>query len=123
MHNKVLEAFKRLKKPVIVEDTSLCLHGLGDFPGPYVKQFLGSMGIDNIAKVTSSIGNTGAHAQTIFALHHGNKPKSDKIKTFLGRIDGTIVPPRGSSTFGFDPIFLPKDHQKTFGEMTMEEKN
>ena len=45
------------------------------------------------------------------------------IEEFEGRVDGTIVwPPRGDQGFGYDPIFLPDGHARTFGEMTSEEK-
>ncbi|MEM8547642.1 MAG: non-canonical purine NTP pyrophosphatase, partial [Pseudomonadota bacterium] len=41
-----------------------------------------------------------------------------QTRTFLGRVDGSIVwPPRGDRGFGYDPIFLPVDHEETFGEM------
>ena len=41
-----------------------------------------------------------------------------------GRVDGTLVwPPRGPAGFGYDPMFLPEGHTRTFGEMTPEEKH
>jgi XTP/dITP diphosphohydrolase len=46
------------------------------------------------------------------------------LEEFEGRIDGTIVwPPRGDKGFGYDPIFLPDGHARTFGEMPGEEKH
>jgi XTP/dITP diphosphohydrolase len=46
------------------------------------------------------------------------------LEEFEGRVDGTIVwPPRGDQGFGYDPIFLPDGHARTFGEMTSEEKH
>lgn len=40
------------------------------------------------------------------------------------RVDGTLVwPPRGTAGFGYDPVFLPDGHTRTFGEMTAEEKH
>jgi XTP/dITP diphosphohydrolase len=47
-----------------------------------------------------------------------------RVEEFEGRVDGTIVwPPRGDQGFGYDPIFLPDGHARTFGEMTSEEKH
>jgi XTP/dITP diphosphohydrolase len=41
-----------------------------------------------------------------------------------GRVDGTLTfPPRGGKGFGYDPIFVPKGHQRTFGEMDESEKD
>jgi XTP/dITP diphosphohydrolase len=43
---------------------------------------------------------------------------------FEGRVDGTLVwPPRGAAGFGYDPMFLPDGHDRTFGEMTSDEKH
>jgi XTP/dITP diphosphohydrolase len=46
------------------------------------------------------------------------------VEEFEGRVDGTLVwPPRGAAGFGYDPIFLPDGHARTFGEMTSDEKH
>ena len=46
-----------------------------------------------------------------------------ELQSFEGRVDGELVfPARGSLVFGYDPIFLPENLAKTFGEMTLEEK-
>jgi XTP/dITP diphosphohydrolase len=46
------------------------------------------------------------------------------VEEVEGRVDGTLVwPPRGTAGFGYDPVFLPDGHQRTFGEMTSDEKH
>jgi XTP/dITP diphosphohydrolase len=46
------------------------------------------------------------------------------VEEFEGRVDGVLVwPPRGTAGFGYDPIFLPDGHDRTFGEMTADEKH
>jgi XTP/dITP diphosphohydrolase len=46
------------------------------------------------------------------------------MEEFEGRVDGTIVwPPRGTAGFGYDPLFLPDGHERTFGEMSAEDKH
>jgi XTP/dITP diphosphohydrolase len=46
------------------------------------------------------------------------------IEEFGARVDGTLVwPPRGGAGFGYDPMFLPDGFDRTFGEMTSEEKH
>ena len=46
------------------------------------------------------------------------------VEEFEGRVDGTLVwPPRGDQGFGYDPMFLPDGHTRTFGEMPSEEKH
>lgn len=46
------------------------------------------------------------------------------VEEFEGKVDGTLVwPPRGARGFGYDPMFLPSGHTRTFGEMTNVEKH
>ncbi|MEP7031806.1 MAG: RdgB/HAM1 family non-canonical purine NTP pyrophosphatase [Pseudolabrys sp.] len=46
------------------------------------------------------------------------------IEEFEGRVDGVIVwPPRGDAGFGYDPLFLPDGHERTFGQMSADEKH
>ena len=42
---------------------------------------------------------------------------------FEGKVKGNIVEPRGSQNFGWDAIFLPAGYQRTFGEMSSQEKH
>ena len=46
------------------------------------------------------------------------------LEEFEARVEGTLVwPPRGAKGFGYDPMFLPDGHDRTFGEMSSEEKH
>jgi XTP/dITP diphosphohydrolase len=46
------------------------------------------------------------------------------VEEVEARVEGTLVwPPRGTAGFGYDPMFLPNGHTRTFGEMTAEEKH
>jgi XTP/dITP diphosphohydrolase len=46
------------------------------------------------------------------------------LEEFEGTVEGTLVwPARGSAGFGYDPMFLPDGHNRTFGEMTPDEKH
>ena len=43
---------------------------------------------------------------------------------FRGEVEGTLVwPPRGTNGFGYDPMFLPDGYDRTFGEMSADEKH
>lgn len=65
--------------------------------------------------------NTNAHALCTFAYCAG--PGEEPI-LFEGRTDGDIVPARGPSNFGWDPVFQPKEGGgKTYAEMESAEKN
>jgi XTP/dITP diphosphohydrolase len=46
------------------------------------------------------------------------------VEDFEAKVDGTLVwPPRGTKGFGYDPMFLPDGHARTFGEMSSDEKH
>ncbi|MDO8533704.1 MAG: RdgB/HAM1 family non-canonical purine NTP pyrophosphatase, partial [Xanthobacteraceae bacterium] len=46
------------------------------------------------------------------------------MESFEGRVEGMLIwPPRGTRGFGYDPMFLPNGHTRTFGEMSAEEKH
>ena len=48
----------------------------------------------------------------------------DHVEIFEGRVDGRLVfPPRGTAGFGYDPIFIPDGHARSFGEMSAREKH
>jgi XTP/dITP diphosphohydrolase len=54
----------------------------------------------------------------MFGLYDG-----ETLRVFEGSIEGSIVPtPKGGHGFGWDPIFIPKGHTKTWGEMDTEEQ-
>ena len=115
---KLNEAMKHVNGAIIVEDTSLYIQGLYNLPGPLIKWFLISIGIEGLARITQLTQNTEAIAKTVigFATH-----KKD-IHFFEGEIKGNIVLPRGTNGFGWDPIFQPKGSDKTFGELSQSEK-
>jgi len=103
----------------IVEDTSLVIHALNGLPGPFIKWFLKTVGVDGVYRITESFGTFEARAQTIIGL----KSENGETYTFAGTLEGTIVKPRGENGFGWDSLFCPEGYDKTFAEMTTEEKN
>ncbi|WP_299865261.1 non-canonical purine NTP pyrophosphatase [uncultured Hoeflea sp.] len=47
-----------------------------------------------------------------------------EVSFYRGEAEGVLVwPPRGTSGFGYDPVFRPEGHSRTFGEMPAEEKH
>ena len=116
---KLLEALRHHAGEFIVEDTSLYLDCLKGLPGPLIKWFLETIGNKGLASVAEKFGDNKARAITII----GYAKNSENIYFFDGFACGKIVPPAGSSNFGWDPIFQPDGFEKTFAEMTAEEKN
>ncbi|KAJ3447303.1 inosine triphosphate pyrophosphatase/ham1 protein [Anaeramoeba flamelloides] len=118
--DKIKRAAKEVNGPVICEDVSLCFNGLNGMPGPYIKWFLKKLGVNGLVKILSPFEDKTCYALCIFAFCKG--PNSEPI-LFKGRTNGTIVEPRGENGFGWDPIFLPENCEKTFGEMELKKKN
>ncbi|MCW1297023.1 MAG: RdgB/HAM1 family non-canonical purine NTP pyrophosphatase [Candidatus Parvarchaeota archaeon] len=116
---KAEEAVKRLRKPVIVEDTALYLRALNGFPGALIDWMLKSIGNNGIIRIVNEFKERKAMAVTCVAFcKPGKKPV-----TFVGEINGKIAKKAKGKGFGWDPIFIPTGHKRTFGEMSKKEKN
>ena len=109
----VVEAYKQLGKPsCFVEDAGLFVDALNGFPGVYSRYVLDTIGAEGLLKLMGGIENRKAHFEACIAYYDGKK-----IRVFSGRADGTIAHEgKGKSGFGFDPIFVPKGHARTFAE-------
>jgi inosine triphosphate pyrophosphatase len=104
----------------IVEDSSLTLGCLrGTLPGPFIKWFEDALGIDGIVTLTQKQGDTSAISSTMV----GYLDEEGNSYYFEGSVAGNIVPARGDQDFGYGPVFQPEGNDKTFGEMTREEKH
>lgn len=117
--HKLAEALKHHNGAFIVEDTSLYFDCLLGLPGPLIKWFIKTLGNDGLANIALKLNNIQAEAKTII----GYAADNDNVHYFEGSIRGSIVSPRGSTNFGWDPIFEPEGCSKTFAEMTADEKN
>ncbi len=116
---KLETAFQHNDGPFVVEDTSLTFNCLGQLPGPLIKWFIESLGLEKLYGLAEKHNNFKAIARTLI----GYAENRDKITFFEGFTAGTIVKPRGFSGFGFDPIFVPEGYSKTMAELNPDEKN
>ncbi len=113
------EASKHCGGRFVVEDTSFHLPILGGMPGPLIKWFLQALTAKGLADLAHKLEDTRAYARCIVAY----RDISSGTQYFDEVLAGKIVHPRGESSFGWDPIFQPDGFDKTYGEMTLEEKN
>jgi non-canonical purine NTP pyrophosphatase (RdgB/HAM1 family) len=116
---KLAEGLRHERGNIAVEDTSLHLRCMNGMPGPLVKWFLKSIGPGGIYKIADRFGDYSAEARCTI----GYAAPKGGVHFFEGRVSGKVVSPRGTNGFGWDVIFVPKGHSKTFGEMSFEEKN
>ncbi|KND88998.1 Inosine triphosphate pyrophosphatase [Tolypocladium ophioglossoides CBS 100239] len=107
-----------IKGPVLVEDTCLCFNALKELPGPYIKWFFEKLGYEGLNNLLAAYPDKSAQAVCTFAYCEG--PGHEPI-VFQGRADGKIVPARGPTNFGWDPIF--EYEGQTYAEMDEVEKN
>lgn len=107
----------------IGDDSGLVVEALNDEPGIYSARYSGSRDMDkNIALILSKLegqDNRKAFFITVISLVLNGESHS-----FEGRIDGHITCEiRGAEGFGYDPVFIPEGHNKTFAQMSALEKN
>jgi XTP/dITP diphosphohydrolase len=120
----VMYAFGRTGLPVFVEDAGLFIHALGSFPGPYAAYVYKTIHNSGILKLLNGVTDRQATFQSVIAYLD---PTLTEPVCFYGEAKGAITTTerteQGKSGFGFDPIFQPNSSNRTFAEMTIEEKN
>jgi len=113
------EAWRRLGRPLVVEETGLELAALGGFPGPLVKWMLCAVGVDGIARVAHAMADPRATARCAILYRD-----AERTVVVEGAVSGTLVsPPRGGSGFGWDPAFRPDGETATCGELPPAQKD
>lgn len=116
---KADEAWRRLQRPVVVDETGLTLDSLGGFPGPLIKWMLKSVGVAGIARVAHQLGDPRAAACCALIYFDGEREVVTQAEV-AGRL---LEEPRGDGGFGWDPIFVPEGHDQTYAEMSAETKD
>lgn len=112
---KAAFAFEKVGSPVIVDDTGFFIAHLNGFPGPYAAYVLETIGLEGILKLMEGATDRSGYFETAIAY-----ADETGITIFRGRVEGVIVPPRGSDGFGYDPIF--EVNNRTFAEYSLAEK-
>jgi XTP/dITP diphosphohydrolase len=105
------------------DDTGLEVDALNGAPGVYSARYAGEQkdANDNMDKLLSELKDTinrNANFKTVICLNFNGTQQ-----LFTGIIKGTIIDEKiGTNGFGYDPIFIAEGHQKTFAELSLEEK-
>ena len=127
---KAEAAAKAANLPAFADDSGLAVDALGGAPGIHSARWAGPSKnfahametVESMLKDRSADRPALRKAQFVSALcvawPDGHREE------FEARVNGTLVwPPRGTKGFGYDPMFLPDGHSRTFGEMSSEEKH
>ena len=125
---KATAAARASGEAALADDSGLCVAALGGAPGVHSarwagegRDFAGAMArIERELLSARAPRPWRAHFISALALAWPD----GRTDVFEGRVDGELVfPPRGAKGFGYDPIFRPNGHSRTFGEMSAEEKH
>ncbi|NWG26016.1 MAG: RdgB/HAM1 family non-canonical purine NTP pyrophosphatase [Pseudorhodoplanes sp.] len=127
---KAQAAARLANQPAFSDDSGLVVDALGGEPGIHSarwagpdKDFAGAMTkIDTMLRERGATSPEQRRAHFVSALCVAWP--DGHLEEFEAKVDGTLVwPPRGTRGFGYDPMFLPDGHTRTFGEMPAEEKH
>lgn len=107
------QAWRRIGRPLVVEETGLALDALGGFPGPLVRWMLEAAGPEGIARTAIALGDPGAHARCALLYRDG-----PGVVIAEGSDHGELVlPARGGAGFGWDVVFQPRGETATYAEL------
>jgi XTP/dITP diphosphohydrolase len=127
---KAISAAQATKLPAFADDSGIVVDALDGAPGIYSARWAGpkkdfAAAMAQIERLLQERGATTADkrkAHFVSALCVAWP--DDHLEEVEARVDGRLVwPPRGTAGFGYDPMFLPDGHIRTFGEMESIEKH
>src|SRR5476651_2695381 len=127
---KAMAAAKATDRAAFADDSGLVVDALGGEPGIHSARWAGE---------TKDFRFAMNRIQTLLIERGARTPEQRRahfvaalclawpdghVEEFEGRVDGAAVwPPRGDAGFGYDPLFLPDGFDRTFGQMSADEKH
>jgi XTP/dITP diphosphohydrolase len=127
---KAIAAAHASKLPSFADDSGIVVDALDGAPGIYSARWAGpnkdfAAAMAQIERLLQERGaTTPAKRKAHFVSALCVAWPDDHCEEVEARVDGTLVwPPRGTAGFGYDPMFLPDGHSRTFGEMESIEKH
>ncbi len=130
---KALASAKASGMPALSDDSGLVIDALDGAPGVYTANWAERedgtrdfpWAMEKVEKALQERGATEAAQRTArFVSVLCLAWPDGHTEFFRGEIEGVVAwPPRGTAGFGYDPVFQPEGHARTFGEMTADEKH
>ncbi|RXG92535.1 RdgB/HAM1 family non-canonical purine NTP pyrophosphatase [Bradyrhizobium zhanjiangense] len=127
---KAIAAARASKLPSFADDSGIVVDALDGAPGIFSARWAGpnkdfAVAMAQIERLLQERGATIPAKRTAhFVSALCVAWPDDHLEQVEARVDGTLVwPPRGTAGFGYDPMFLPDGHSRTFGEMDSIEKH
>lgn len=122
---KALEIAKYLNMVTVADDSGLMAEALEGAPGVYSARYAGedSNDLKNNQKLIRELSNKENKKAKFVSVISVAKPNGE-VYSFRGEVHGIIIEKaRGENGFGYDPHFYYEPLEKTFAELTLEEKN
>lgn len=123
---KAKEAHRRLRAPVLVEDGGFCIEALQDFPGPYTKYVIQTIGPAGLVRLMSGVANrrcrwqgTLVYIDEAGAMHTFDRKGLNE--GFVASYVADCLPDYAWSNLW--QIYMPEGCNKTLAEFTLEEFN
>jgi XTP/dITP diphosphohydrolase len=127
---KATAAARASGKPAFADDSGLVVDALGGEPGIHSARWAGPdkdfrAAMNRIQTLLIERGaRTPEQRRAHFIAALCLAWPDGHVEDFEGRVDGVAVwPPRGDKGFGYDPLFRPDRFDRTFGQMSAEEKH
>ncbi|WFU24819.1 RdgB/HAM1 family non-canonical purine NTP pyrophosphatase [Bradyrhizobium sp. CB1717] len=127
---KAIAAARATRLPSFADDSGIVVDALDGAPGIYSARWAGPTKDFNaaMAQIERLLQERGATTPAKRTAHFVSALcvawPDDHLEEVEARVDGTLAwPPRGTAGFGYDPMFLPDGHSRTFGEMESIEKH
>ncbi|WP_337268029.1 RdgB/HAM1 family non-canonical purine NTP pyrophosphatase [Oryzifoliimicrobium ureilyticus] len=130
---KALASAKAAGMPALSDDSGIVIDALGGRPGVYTANWAETadgtrdfaMAMQKVETALQDAGATKPEQRTArFVSVLCLAWPDGHTEFFRGEVEGLVVwPPRGTQGFGYDPVFQPLGHERTFGEMSAEEKH
>jgi XTP/dITP diphosphohydrolase len=112
-------------EPAVADDTGLEVAALDGAPGVYSSRYAGpdATYADNVAALLRALEGATDRSARFRTVALARFPDGREVVA-EGVVAGHIaLGPSGAGGFGYDPVFVPEDHDRTFAEMSTEEKN
>lgn len=119
---KATQAFEKIKKPLIVEDTGVFFEGYNKFPGQIAKRVYLGIGFSGLLSLIRATKNKKAHFKTVICF----VAAKNSFKLFSGTLNGRLIEKvvnKEKNRLPYEKIFIPKGHSKTLVELDLNEKN
>ena len=113
IHDKLLDAFKLIGKPVFVEHSGLFINSLNGFPGGLTQTFWDRLHAVRFSELIGNLDDPSAVARTLIGYCDGRKRH-----VFKGEVTGRLSrEPAGNEGFEWDNVFIPDGYACTFAQL------